>query len=60
MKKTYKYISAKLGVVRELFCFLWNHKLWWLCPIIAILFIFIFLFILAQSTAVGPLIYSLF
>jgi len=60
MKKVFKNISAKLGIVRELFAFFWSHKLWWLIPIIAILLVFIALFIFVQSTAIGPLIYPLF
>ncbi|MDP8252900.1 MAG: DUF5989 family protein [Candidatus Kaelpia aquatica] len=55
-----KKIASKLGVVKELFSFLWANKLWWMTPIVVI-FLLLGLFIwLAQSSAVVPFIYALF
>lgn len=43
------------------FCkFLKNRKKYWLFPIIFVLFIFGFLIVLTQGTAVAPFIYTLF
>jgi hypothetical protein len=49
-----------LGVVRELLGFLWQRKLWWLIPMVALLLVFGLLLIFASSSGVGPLIYTLF
>lgn len=49
-----------LGVARELLSFLWERKLWWLIPMMALLLVFGLLLIFASSSGVGPLIYTLF
>ena len=49
-----------LGVARELLSFLWERKLWWLIPMMAMLLVFGLLLIFASSSGVGPLIYTLF
>lgn len=51
---------AKLGIFGEFIAFLWQKKLWWMIPMIIVLFIFGMLLILTQSSAVAPFIYSLF
>ena len=50
----------RLGVVGELFRFLWARKLWWLIPMVLTLIIFAVLLIFAQASAIGPFIYTLF
>lgn len=54
-----KEITSRIVIVGEVFRFFWKRKLWWLIPSMIILFIFALLFIFAQSTAVGPFIYTL-
>lgn len=53
-------LKSRLGTIRELFAFLWARKLWWLMPMLIILIAFILLLIFAQSSALGPFIYTLF
>ena len=53
-------IRARLGIVGELFAFLWQRKLWWLMPMIAMLVALGILFLLAQGSAIAPFIYTLF
>ena len=53
-------MSANIGVVGELFVFLWQHKLWWLIPMVALLLLFGLLLVFASASGVGPFIYTLF
>jgi hypothetical protein len=50
----------KLGIVGELFEFLWARKLWWLVPMVMVLILFGVLLILTQGSALAPFIYTLF
>ena len=44
----------------ELFKFLWQQRLWWLMPMVAMLILLSALVILGQATPLGPFIYTLF
>jgi hypothetical protein len=55
-----KNLGAKLGVVGELFSFLWKNKRWWLIPVMVVLVGIGLILIFTQSSAIGPFIYSLF
>ena len=55
-----KNVRNRLGVFSELLGFLWKRKLWWLIPMILMLMGFILLLVFAQSSALAPLIYTLF
>jgi len=46
-----------MGEVLE---FLWEPKLWWLIPMILLLFILVPLILLSQNSAIAPFIYTLF
>ena len=50
----------KLGIVGELFEFLWARKLWWLVPMVAVLILFGVILIMTQGSALAPFIYTLF
>ncbi len=50
----------RLGIIGELFQFLWEQKLYWMIPMIVIIVLVIAISILGQTTAVGPFIYTLF
>ena len=50
----------KLGIVGELFEFLWARKLWWLAPMVIVLILFGVLLVLTQGSALAPFIYTLF
>lgn len=56
----FKNTKAKLGIIGELFSFLWKRKLWWLLPMIVMLLVFGSLLIFAQGSAIAPFIYTLF
>ncbi len=51
---------SNLGVAGELLAFLWQRKLWWLIPMVAVLLIFGLLLIFASASGIGPFIYTLF
>lgn len=53
-------IAARMGIVGELFSFLWQRKLWWLAPMMVVLVLFGMLLVFAQGSAVAPFIYTLF
>ena len=56
-------MRAVLGIVStagELFQFLWQRKLWWLIPMVAILLVFGILIVLGSASGVGPFFYTLF
>ena len=44
----------------QLLNFLWQRKLWWLIPMVAVLLLFGLLLIFASASGVGPFIYTLF
>ena len=56
----FKRFFGKAGVIGELFSFLWSNKRWWLIPVVVVLVVVGMVLIFAQSSAIGPFIYSLF
>jgi len=53
-------LKIKLGLLGELFSFLWKQKLWWLIPMVVVLVVFGLLLIVAQGSTVIHFIYPLF
>jgi hypothetical protein len=53
-------VAARMGIVGELFSFLWQRKLWWLIPMMLVIVLFGVLLVFAQGSAVAPFIYTLF
>ncbi len=53
-------MGANAGVLGEFFVFLWKRKMWWLIPMVMVLFLFGLLLVFASATGVGPFIYTLF
>ena len=51
---------SNVGIVGQLMNFLWQRKLWWLIPMVAVLLLFGLLLIFASASGVGPFIYTLF
>jgi len=51
---------TKLNTAGEFLQFFWQHKWWWLTPMLVFLLFFGFLIIFAQSSAIAPFIYTLF
>lgn len=55
-----KGMITNMGVAGEVLVFLWQRKLWWLIPMVAVLLIFGLLLIFATTSGVAPFIYTLF
>ena len=53
-------LRTRFGIAGELLAFLWERKLWWLLPMVIVLLVFGGLMVTAQSSALGPFIYTLF
>ena len=53
-------VKQRFGIAGELMGFLWERKMWWLIPMVAVLLLFGGLMVTAQSSALGPFIYTLF
>ena len=53
-------VRQRFGIAGELMGFLWQRKLWWLIPMVFVLLVFGGLMVTAQSSALGPFIYTLF
>jgi hypothetical protein len=53
-------IGSSLSVSGELFGFFWKSQWWWLVPLLVLLLPLGTLFIVAQSSAIAPFIYTLF
>ena len=53
-------MRTRFGIAGELLSFLWQQKMWWLIPMVLVLLAFGGLMVTAQSSALGPFIYTLF
>ena len=60
MKSFFRSMTSNVGIVGQLLSFLWQRKLWWLIPMVAVLLLFGLLLIFASASGVGPFIYTLF
>ncbi len=56
----FRMVQRRLGIAGNVLSFLLSNKRWWMVPMIVVLFLFGVLFILAQSSAIAPFIYTLF
>jgi uncharacterized membrane protein len=53
-------VGSSLAVSGELIGFFWKSQWWWLVPLLVMLLPLGMLFIVAQSSAIAPFIYTLF
>ncbi len=60
IKRTARDAGARVGLVGEMLDYLARRRLWFIIPMVAVLLLCGLLFALAQATALGPLIYTLF
>jgi hypothetical protein len=60
MPKAFRGAARRVGIMGELMQFLWERKLWWLMPMVAVLLALGILMVFAQSSAIAPFIYTLF
>lgn len=58
--KIIRSMLSRFEIAGDVFGFLWRRKLWWLIPMMVVLFAFGLLLAFAQSTGVAPFIYTLF
>jgi hypothetical protein len=60
MKRFFRSMASNFSVVGELLSALGAHRLWWLIPMVFILLLFALFVIIASTSGLGPLIYTLF
>ena len=60
MPKAIQGARRRVGIMAELMTFFWERKLWWLMPMVFVLLILGIFLVFAQSSAIAPLIYTLF
>ena len=60
MPQWWTSVTGRWAIIQGLFRFLWQQRLWWMIPMVAILLLFGVLLILAQHTVIAPFIYTLF
>ncbi|MFA6407530.1 MAG: DUF5989 family protein [Candidatus Paceibacterota bacterium] len=60
IKKTLISLSVRFSILKSLLSFFWRNRMWWIIPMLIVLSIFFFLMIFAQSSPLGPLIYTIF
>jgi len=60
IQQTAKKTKQRSSIIKELFAFLWQAKLWWLIPMIIIFLIFGLLIIFTEGSALAPFLYTLF
>lgn len=53
-------LGSRLGVLGELFSFMWERRLWWLIPLVTIMVILGLFLLFAASSPIAPFIYTLF
>ncbi len=59
MKKFLDGLRGRVSVAGSLFRFMWEQKMWWLIPMVAVLLLIGTLLFLAAATPLGPFIYTL-
>jgi hypothetical protein len=52
-------LHERLAVMRDLLRFLWREKIWWLIPLMVLLFLFALVITLGVTTGLGPFVYPL-
>jgi hypothetical protein len=53
-------LKIRMGILGELISFFWNHKWWWLTPMILVLVLLGLFLIFASTSPIAPFIYTLF
>jgi Family of unknown function (DUF5989) len=49
----------RLGVVGQLFAFLWRERLWWIIPLLLVLLAVAALIVAGSNPALAPFVYTL-
>ena len=58
--KIVRNLLGKGAIIWELMGFLWQHKLWWLIPLVLVEIVLGLLIIFGQATGTAPFLYPLF
>jgi hypothetical protein len=53
-------MGSKISISKDLLIFLWQRKMWWAMPMVAVLLLFGLLISFGSASGVGPFIYTLF
>ena len=53
-------VQDKVGILGELWQFVWENKLWWITPTVLILVLLGLVIYYASGTAIAPFFYALF
>jgi hypothetical protein len=53
-------ILSRAGIAGDVLTFFWRRRLWWLVPLVLVLFILSALVLLATVSGIAPFIYPLF
>ena len=53
-------VTGRFAITKTFFRFLWQQRLWWLIPLMIVLFVFGALPLIGQQTVLAPFIYTLF
>ena len=56
----FRSMVTNTGVLGEVLVFLWERKLWWMIPMVALLVMLGLVIIFASASGIGPFIYTLF
>ncbi len=60
MKNFFKAMVTNTGIAGEILAFLWQRKLWWLIPMVAMLLLFGLLLAFGVSSGALPFLYPIF
>ena len=52
-------LQYRLAVMRDLMRFLWKKKIYWLIPLMILLFLFALVITIGVTTGLGPFVYPL-
>ena len=52
-------LKHRLAVMRELVRFLWRERIYWLIPLMILLFLFALVITIGVTTGLGPFVYPL-
>ena len=53
-------LRGRLAIAGDLFRFLWERKLWWMVPLVAMVLALGAVIFLASQSPVAPFVYTLF
>lgn len=60
MRKIIKSVTGRGVIVGELFAFLWEQRLWWMIPFVAVLVLLGIAVVTTQASPIAPFMYAIF